>query len=101
MVEFVEYCKDIRWDCLVYGIPCVLFEAINIQYKTDGLCVPGLGAPLYQVCGAALLQVLKKTLPTRHAGTLRSQLYLVRDGNRNRYELLWSFLSPPSPSSIF
>ena len=34
------------------------FEALNIEYEADGLCLSGLGLRLFEHCSHAMLQVL-------------------------------------------
>ena len=59
MDEFVSFYKKLRRDCILFYIPLMEFEALNITYEADGLCLPGLGLRLFEKCGRALLQVLE------------------------------------------
>ena len=63
MDEFVSFYKKLRSDCNLVYIPLVEFEALNIKYEADGLCLPGLGLRLIEKCDRALIQVLERALP--------------------------------------
>ena len=47
--------KKLCRDCTHVHISLMEFEALNIEYEADGLCLPGLGLRLFEKCGRALL----------------------------------------------
>ena len=65
------------------------FEALNIEYEVDGLCLSGLGIRLFEKCGRTLLQVLEQTLRDDNKA-IQAQVTSTVNGDGNGYKLLWN-----------
>ena len=72
------------------------FEALNIEYEADGLCLLGLGLRLFDKCGRALLQVLGQTLPEDNKA-IQAQVTSVVNGDGNWCKLLWNIVKMNIP----
>ena len=55
--------KHTQETSIGFGIPLIPFGAIVIKQKEYGLCMPGMGARLYDLCGSLLYKVLRRCIP--------------------------------------
>ena len=72
----------------MFGIPLTPFEGIVLEYNGDGLCVPGIGVHMCAKCGAAVLHILRKTLPLH----MSRELTMLNTTEKNGYKFWWHVL---------
>lgn len=81
---------------LLYLLPVMPFDCINIKMGFEALCPPGLGLPRYAMIARVLMELLPRLLP--HSDSQVSSLInMVRMESANGYDLMWRVLSLSVP----
>jgi hypothetical protein len=84
--SFVEFYGRLTGDCASFDIGLTPFAGINLWFKHDGLCLPGLGVTIAYEHARALRSLLAKLLPEK--AVIQAQINLTQQ-ELHGYKLLW------------
>ena len=92
----VEFYDKLQKTSVLFLLPLMAFDAINLRMGFEGLCPPGLGLPCYAEIAVALMEILPRILPTGHS-QMASLITVVRAESGNGYDLLWRVMELAVP----
>jgi hypothetical protein len=84
----VEFYDELQKTSMLFLLPLMAFDAINLQMGFEGLCPPGLGLHRYAEIAIALMEILPRLLPNTDS-QIASLIMVVRAESDNGYDLLW------------
>ncbi len=87
----VEFYVNFHKTLMLYLLPVMPFDCINIKMGFEALCPPGLGLPRYVLIARALMEILPCLLP-RGDTQVTFLVNVTRMASKNGYDLLWDLL---------
>ena len=81
--------QQLSTSLVEFGLPLMPFRGIKVEAGAPGLCIPGLGTRIYELCARYLFQVVERLLPNDDDAQIRSVVELVRTNGGNGFELLF------------
>ena len=58
MADLIHFYDNFQKTGSVYSLQVMLFDAVNLKLRFEGLCPPGLGVDRYASIAAAIMQVI-------------------------------------------
>jgi hypothetical protein len=81
---------------VLFLLPLMAFDEINLRMGFEALCPPGLGLTRYAEIDIALMEILPRLLPNTDSQIV-SLITVVRAESGNGYDLLWRVLELTVP----
>ena len=92
----VDFYDKLQKTSVLFLLPLMAFDVINLQMGFEALCPPGLGLPWYAEIPVALMEILPHLLPNTDS-QIASLITVVRAESGNGYDLLWWMLELTVP----
>ncbi len=92
----VEFYDKFQKTSVLFLLPLMAFDAVNLRMGFEALCPPGLGLPGYAKIAIALMEILPPLLPNNDS-QIASLITVVRAESGNGYDLLWRVLELTVP----
>jgi hypothetical protein len=87
MAAVVEFYDQLQKTLALFLLPLMLFDAINLHMRFEGLCPPGLGLPRYAEIAGVMVEVIPHLL-TLYDSQAMSLVMVVCAESNNGYDLL-------------
>jgi hypothetical protein len=84
----VEFYDQLQKTSVLFLLPLMLFDAVNLHMGFEGLCPLGLGLPWYAGIAGVMMEVIPRLLPT-YDSQVTLLVMVVHAESNNRYDLLW------------
>jgi hypothetical protein len=88
----MDFYDILQKTSMIYLLPIMPCDCINIKMGYKALCPPGMGLLRYATIARVLMEILPRLLPKAHT-CVTSLINMVRMESGNGYDLLWHVLS--------
>jgi hypothetical protein len=87
MATVVKFYDHLQKMSVLFLLPIMLFDAVNLHMEFEGLCSPGLRLPRYVEIAEVMMEVISCLLPTYDSQVTLLVMMVCAESN-NGYDLL-------------